>query len=256
MSGYLLEARKISLQYDTNAHPLRSIFDEFDLAIAANERLAIIGPSGCGKSSLLNMLAGLLKPTSGKVFYANECLRGPHREISVILQEFGLFPWKTVAQNAVLPLILQNIPKKQQAVAVQSVLQQLGIWEQRDQYPGQLSGGQRQRVAIARALIQQPKILLMDEPFSALDALTRESMQNIVLDLCKQEKITLILVTHNIEEAVFLGQRILVFDMHPTKQPVIVINEQHTEGTFRSTAEFYQRCSELREMIRGDRDES
>lgn len=131
----------------------------------------------------------------------------PHGEISVILQEYGLFPWKTVQQNVALPLVLQKRPKAEIREQTAQMLEQLQLTEHAGKFPAQLSGGQRQRIAIARALIAKPRVLLMDEPFSALDALTRETMQNIVLELCEQQKLTLVMVTHNIEEAIFLGQK-------------------------------------------------
>lgn len=251
----VLRAQGLGLEYGEKKMPPKVIFQAVDLSIDAGERLTIIGPSGCGKSSLLNVLAGLQTPTAGSVYYHDELLQKPRAEISVILQEFGLFPWKSAAQNVELPLVLKKVPAQERQEAVRQIMEQLDIWRVRSQFPGQLSGGQRQRVAIARALIQKPEILLLDEPFSALDALTRENLQNLLLKLCEQLKMTLLMVTHSIEEAVFLGQRILVFADGET-QPVLLDNPQSANEAYRQTEAFYQHCADLRERIRGERHEA
>ncbi|MBQ5682151.1 MAG: ABC transporter ATP-binding protein, partial [Peptococcaceae bacterium] len=193
----MLELRNAMLQYEKPGGGLQMVLDHIDLKIEQGERWAVIGPSGCGKSSMLHLLAGLQKPVSGEVLYHGQPLAKPHGEISVILQEYGLFPWKTVEQNVALPLVLQKKPKTEIKSRVMAILKQLQLEEHAKKFPAQLSGGQRQRIAIARALIAEPKVLLMDEPFSALDALTREAMQNIVLDLCEKQNLTLVMVTHN-----------------------------------------------------------
>ena len=251
----LLRAEGLGLSYDVDHGPAKVIFHDVNLSLAKGARLTVIGPSGCGKSSLLNVLAGLLPPTEGGVYYHAEPLKRPRAEISVILQEFGLFPWKSAAQNVELPLILKRIAAGERKQKVSQIMQELAIWQQRDLYPGQLFGGQRQRVAIARALIQQPEILLMDEPFSALDALTRENLQNLLLNLCAQRRMTLVMVTHSIEEAVFLGQSILVF-AHGQIHPILVDNPQSAYENYRETEAFYQHCADLRERIRGGQSEA
>ena len=196
----MFQLQDVVLQYDRPEGDILTVLDHINLHIAPGERWAVIGPSGCGKSSMLHVLAGLQTVTSGSVQYQGAAHTKPHGEISVILQEYGLFPWKTVEQNVGLPLELQKVPKKEIKTRVNEMLAQLQLSEHGRKYPSELSGGQRQRVAIARALIAQPKVLLMDEPFSALDALTRETMQNIVLELCERQNLTLVMVTHNIEE--------------------------------------------------------
>lgn len=251
----LLRAEGLGVSYDVKGAPLKVIFSDVNLALVRGSRLTVIGPSGCGKSSLLNVLAGLLPPSEGRVYYYAEPLKQPRAEISVILQEFGLFPWKSAAQNVELPLILKGMVAGERKQRVREIMQEMAIWQQRDLYPGQLSGGQRQRVAIARALIQEPEILLMDEPFSALDALTRENLQNVVLDLCVQHNMTLVMVTHSIEEAVFLGQSILVF-AHGQTRPVLLDNPQSARENYRQTEAFYQHCADLRERIRGGQNEA
>jgi len=248
----MLQLQDVVLQYNRPEGDLLTVLDHINLHIAPGERWAVIGPSGCGKSSMLHVLAGLQSVTSGSVQYQGAAHTKPHGEISVILQEYGLFPWKTVAQNVALPLELQKVPKKEIQARVNELLVQMQLHEHSKKFPSQLSGGQRQRVAIARALIAQPKVLLMDEPFSALDALTRETMQNIVLELCEQQNLTLVLVTHNIEEAIFLGQKIAVFSDNSGRISHIADNSHSGEVSYRGSEEFYQHCSSLRSWIGGN----
>ncbi|MBR4945032.1 MAG: ABC transporter ATP-binding protein [Peptococcaceae bacterium] len=247
----MLELKNAVLQYEKPGGGLQMVLDHINLNIAPGERWAVIGPSGCGKSSMLHLLAGLQKPVSGQVLYQGQPLQKPHSEISVILQEYGLFPWKTVEQNVALPLVLQKKPKEEIKQRTMELLKQLQLQEHARKFPAQLSGGQRQRIAIARALIAQPKVLLMDEPFSALDALTRETMQNIVLELCEQQQLTLVMVTHNIEEAIFLGQKIAVFSDNSGKLRRVVDNAHSGQQSYRVTEEFYQHCNQLRGWIGG-----
>ena len=247
----MLELKDAVLHYSKPEGGLQMVLDHISLRIGQGERWAVIGPSGCGKSSLLHLLAGLQQPISGEVLYQGQPLVKPHGEISVILQEYGLFPWKTVEQNVALPLVLQKQPKTEIRQRTMELLQQLQLEEHAKKFPAQLSGGQRQRIAIARALIARPKVLLMDEPFSALDALTREAMQNIVLELCEQQNLTLVMVTHNIEEAIFLGQKIAVFSDNSGKLRHVADNLRSGEQSYRGTEAFYQQCSQLRGWIGG-----
>ena len=251
----MLELRDAMLQYEKPDGGVQMVLDHINLKIEQGERWAVIGPSGCGKSSMLHLLAGLQKPVSGDVLYQNQSLQKPHGEISVILQEYGLFPWKTVEQNVALPLVLQKKSKVEIKQRTAELLKQLQLEEHAKKFPAQLSGGQRQRIAIARALIAQPKVLLMDEPFSALDALTRETMQNIVLELCEQQNLTLVMVTHNIEEAIFLGQKIAVFSDNSGKLRRVVENAHSGQLSYRLTEEFYQHCNQLRSWIGGHHEE-
>lgn len=242
----MISVKNVELVY-RNKKQLYPIFANLSFDIAKGERIAIIGPSGCGKSSLLYLLSGLLLPNKGDIFYNGKPLKGPSNEIAVILQEYGLFPWKTVAKNVELPLILHKMPSKERKERVNAILSQMDLWGQRQKFPAQLSGGQRQRVAIARALIQSPNVLLMDEPFSALDAITREKLQNFVLELTMKQQITLVMVTHNIEEAVFLGQRLLIFNQDG--QISWSANEKSGLVDYRSSRAFYEQCDKLRKMI-------
>ena len=247
----MIQLNDVVLEYQRPEGGIQTVLDHVNLNIEQGERWAIIGPSGCGKSSMLHLMAGLQMPTAGTVQYQGQSLAKPHKEISVILQEYGLFPWKTVEQNVALPLVLQKKPKEEIKQRAMELLKQLQLQEHARKFPAQLSGGQRQRIAIARALIAQPKVLLMDEPFSALDALTRETMQNIVLELCEQQQLTLVMVTHNIEEAIFLGQKIAVFSDNSGKLRRVVDNAHSGQQSYRVTEEFYQHCNQLRGWIGG-----
>jgi NitT/TauT family transport system ATP-binding protein len=210
---------------------------------------AIIGPSGCGKSTLLYVLAGLLRPTGGEASINGEPVRPKRRETALILQDYGLLPWKTALRNTSLGLEIRGVPRQECLEAAEESMKELGIWEVRDRYPAQLSGGQRQRVAIARSLTLKPDLFLMDEPFSSLDALTREGLQNTVLDFWQKRKSTMVLVTHNIEEAVFLGRKILIFSAGPGRILHTVENSEMGDSGYRNRPIFYDRCSRVREII-------
>ncbi|TEB09876.1 ABC transporter ATP-binding protein [Pelotomaculum propionicicum] len=210
---------------------------------------AIIGPSGCGKSTLLYVLAGLLEHSGGQVLINGETVRPKRRETALILQDYGLLPWKTAQENTSLGLEIRGVPSEEKRALVEEAMQELGIWEFRDNYPAQLSGGQRQRVAIARSLTLKPDLFLMDEPFSSLDALTREGLQNTLLEFWQKRRASMVLVTHNIEEAVFLGQRILIFSGSPGRILHVIENKEMGEQGYRNQQLFYQRCSRVREVI-------
>ena len=211
-----LQVDQLGKRYGSN-----QILQDISFSLPAGETLAVIGPSGCGKSTLLYLLAGLTNPSEGSVSFNGTNTKGKR---AFILQDYGLFPWKTVAENLALPLNLQGVEQKEQHRAVHSMLQELGLAGLEQRYPAQLSGGQRQRVAVGRALITEPELLLMDEPFSSLDALTREHLQHIVLALWERRRPTCVLVTHNVTEAVFLGKKILVVRGHPGKEVLWIEN--------------------------------
>ncbi len=184
-------------------------------SVSSGEFLCIVGPSGSGKTTLLQILAGLLPPTKGQVWLAGEPLTKPQPEISIVFQKPNLMPWRTVLDNVLLPLQIQAAPAAEAQQRGQEALALVGLSEFASAYPKQLSGGMEQRVAVARALIQQPQILLLDEPFGALDALTRERLNLELLRLWQSRNLTAIMVTHNIREAVFLADRVLVLSPRP-----------------------------------------
>jgi NitT/TauT family transport system ATP-binding protein len=182
-----------------------SAFEGLDLEIPEGGIAAVVGPSGCGKTSLVRILAGLREPSEGRVAFGSARPR-----TAVIFQDFGLLPWKTVSANVELPLLLGGLRPGERRARSAPLLRELGLEEFSRFFPGRLSGGMRQRVALARALVQEPELLLMDEPFSSLDALSRESMQETLLELQARRGTTVLLVTHSIEEAAYLADRVYV----------------------------------------------
>lgn len=244
----LIAIDQLSLTY-TQENTTVEVLPNLSLQIGTGESWVIIGPSGCGKSSLLFLLAGLLRPTAGSLAINGQPLTDPRPNTALILQEYGLFPWKTVWQNVALGLQIRRLSARQREAIVQSILAELGLTEYAHHFPGQLSGGQRQRVAVARALALSPDLLLMDEPLSSLDALTRESLQNLLLNIWQDKQLTMVLVTHSIEEAVFLGQKIVVFSPRPAKILDIIDNPHVGEPSYRATADFYKCCARVRETL-------
>jgi NitT/TauT family transport system ATP-binding protein len=197
-------------------------------------------------------------PSAGRILIDGQPLTRPRPHTGLILQDYGLLPWATVRQNAGLGLRVRNFygPDGTHAPAdyrpsknVTPWLERLGLLAVADQYPAQISGGQRQRTAIARTLAIQPDLLLMDEPFSSLDALTREDLQDLTLELCAEQHLTLVIVTHAIEEAAMLGKQILVLGLPPNRQPVIVDNPQAGEAGYRQSAAYQTTCQALREKM-------
>jgi len=244
----MLSLNNVSLTY-SNGNTAVQALAGVNLKIEKGKSYAVIGPSGCGKTSLIFLMAGLLMPTQGEVCLYEQQVVKPHRETALILQEYGLLPWKTVWENAALGLKLRKVPDQEIADILGRVFAELELTECIDRYPNQLSGGQKQRVALARALSLQPKILLMDEPLSALDALTRENLQEVILRLIKKHKITCVLVTHSIEEAVYLGQEIIILSARPGRINAIVANPaQGTEG-YRHNMSFHEKCTEVRDLL-------
>lgn len=244
----MVKVENLEVVYRNKNSRLVALSDvSFDLS--DGKTCAIIGPSGCGKSTLLYVLAGLLKHDGGEVLINNEPVRPNRRETALILQDYGLLPWKTAFQNTSLGLEIRGFSNEDRYEAVREAMTELGIWEFRNHYPAQLSGGQRQRVAIARSLTLKPNLFLMDEPFSSLDALTREVLQDTLLEFWKKKKAAVILVTHSIEEAVFLGQKILIFSKGPGKILNVIENYEMGDRSYRNKPLFYHRCSQVREMI-------
>jgi len=171
---------------------------------------AIVGPSGCGKTSLVHAIAGLLVPASGTALIDGQSVHGIRARTSVIFQDYGLLPWRSVEANAELPLVIAGLKREDRRKRVRPLLEELGLSAFRDFYPSRLSGGMKQRVAIARALAAEPDLLLMDEPFSSLDALTREAAQEFLLEIRRARPLTILVVTHSIEEAVYLAESVFV----------------------------------------------
>ena len=193
-----------------------------DLDIHENEFVTVVGPSGCGKSTLLNIIAGLLEPTSGQVLCDGEVVTGVGRERGVVFQQYALFPWLTVSKNIKFALEMRGVKGAEADAEVVKFLKMVDLEKFADHYPKELSGGMKQRVAIARAYAANPKILLMDEPFGALDAQTRAQLQTELLETWQKEKKTCFFITHDVDEAIILGQRCIIMSARPGRIKKIV----------------------------------
>ena len=187
--------------------------------VAAGEFVCIVGPSGCGKTTLLKCVAGLLEPTAGEIRLGDAPVDGPPDTMALVFQEYSrsLFPWMSVRQNVAFPLSRRKLGKQETARLVEDALGAVGLGDAVDRYPWQLSGGMQQRVAIARALAYQPRILLMDEPFASVDAQTRADLEDLVLQVRQDYDVTIVFVTHDIDESVYLSDRVIVLTPSPTR---------------------------------------
>lgn len=243
-----LAFHNVSLFYERATDSVEAVRD-LSLAVAPGESVAIIGPSGCGKSSLLRMACGLLRPTTGEVLVDGEPLSAPRRDTALILQDFGLLPWATVAANAELGLKVRGVPRAERRKRAAEALALVGLQDFARAYPSELSGGMQQRLALARALALDVRLLLMDEPLSALDALLRERIQDLLRNLWQREGYAQLLVTHSIEEAVFLGQRIVIMSARPGRVVASVDNPEAGAEGYRLTERFHARCDEVRERL-------
>jgi NitT/TauT family transport system ATP-binding protein len=238
----LIDVKGISVHYGEE-----KALDDFSLNIEKNTACAVIGESGCGKTTLLYALAGLIRPSTGSIMVFGEELDGIRKRTSLILQDYGLLPWKNAWDNIAFPLKSRGVKDAEIKKKVHECMKSLGIVEYARKLPGELSGGQKQRVAIGRALVLEPDLLLMDEASSALDAITKEHIQNLILKICKERPITLVMVTHNIEEAVFLGQKIVVMDRGKIKQ--VIQNVYFGTENYRDDPEFYKICRQVRRCL-------
>jgi len=227
---------------------------QLDLTVNKGEFLAIVGPSGCGKSTFLDMIAGLAKPSSGEIFIDGKLITGPALDRGIVLQGYALFPWRTIRKNVEFGLEVKKVPKKDREVISQKFLDLVGLQTFEDRYPHELSGGMKQRVAIARALAYDPEVLLMDEPFAAVDAQTRESLQEELLRIWEKTKKTIVFVTHGIDEAVFLADRVAVMSTNPGSiKEIIEINlPRPRNDSIRSSAEFGWYRHKIWELLQTD----
>lgn len=221
------------------------VVEGFTSEFQTGELVALVGPSGCGKSTLLHLAAGLEKPTQGRVLADGEPVAGPHPSRTLVFQEHALYPWLTLEDNVALALEFQKAPKKRAREAARQWLARVSLAGFEHYYPHQVSGGMRQRAALARAFIAQPRTMLMDEPFGALDALTRLALQDVLRQLIAQEKPTVLLVTHDVDEALFLADRIVVFSPRPARV-LKEFNLAHREKTH----DLSDLAAEKREILR------
>lgn len=212
----MLDIKKISKNYK-NGDKINRVIGEISFNIKKGDFVSFVGQSGCGKTTLLKLISGILKVDSGEIFVEDKKIIKPDKNIGMVFQDFSLFPWLTVKENMEFGLKISNTNDKERNKIVEHYLNVTGLKEFADTYPKSLSGGMKQRVAIARTLANKPKVILMDEPFGSLDSLTRSSMQEFLTNLWEKEHKTIIFVTHDVEEALFLSNRVYVLDKRPTK---------------------------------------
>lgn len=245
----LLVLEEVSFTYEGARPPVRAL-EGLSFSVPAGSIVAVIGPSGCGKTTLLHILAGLKVPTSGRALVGGQEADRRREGTALIFQNYGLLPWKTVWENVALGLRIRRLARKEIRERVDDALELLGMDDERSRYPAQLSGGQKQRVAIARAIAIKPDLMLMDEPFSALDALTRERLQDAFLALWKKLRFTAVIVTHSIEEAAYLGHKVIVLSGKPGRIMAEVENPFFGLSELRLSEGFHRLSSELRELLR------
>jgi NitT/TauT family transport system ATP-binding protein len=239
MAAYI-QARGVNLTFRPHNRTPVSALDGFDIDVEEGEFLSIVGPSGCGKSTFLNILLGLLKPDSGEVLMHGKKITGPSSDRAMVFQEFGLLPWRTVQNNIELGLELKRTSAAKRRAVAERLVSLVGLGGFENHYPHELSGGMKQRVGLARALATDPDVLLMDEPFAALDAQTRDLMQVELLRIWREARKTVLFVTHQIDEAIYLSDRVMVMSKRPgrAKKWFIVALPRPREYEMRVTPEF------------------
>lgn len=213
-----IKLENVDMRFTTDRGPL-TVVDDVSLTIGEGEFVALVGPSGCGKTTLLNMMAGFIRPTGGHVLLDGTAIEGPGRERGVMFQEYGVFPWLTVKENIAfgLRLAANRVPAEKREEICERYMRLMRLTDFRNAYPKTLSGGMRQRVALARAYAVNPAFLLMDEPFGALDAQTRTAMQDLLLEVLASENKTVVMITHSVDEALYLASRIVVISARPAR---------------------------------------
>ncbi len=217
-----ISVRNVSLNYDTPAGQVHAV-DNVSFDIAQSEFVCLVGPSGCGKSTILNIIAGFLKPSAGEITIGGKPVNGYGTDRGVVFQDFAqLFPWRTALGNVTFGLEMKGVRRAEREAIAMEQLRLVKLEKFANSYPHHLSGGMQQRVAIARALAYNPSVLLMDEPFAALDALTRDDMQKLLADVWRETKKTVVYVTHNVAEAVYLADRVFVMSPHPGRLKSVV----------------------------------
>lgn len=242
----------VGMVFDTDRGALR-VAQDVTFDIRDREFVSLIGPSGCGKSTMLNMVAGFLRPSEGEVTIDGGPIMGPSADRGAIFQEYGVFPWLTVADNIAfgLKLAANRTPRAERAEIVERYMGLMGLTEFRDSFPKDLSGGMRQRLALARAYAVKPQFLLMDEPFGALDAQTRSAMQNLLQQVLQEEGKTVMLITHSVEEALYLSSRIVIISARPARvrRIIDVPFAYPRQSDLIDTREFIDLRGEVRELV-------
>ncbi len=250
-----LEVKNVSKSYLTQGNQQLTVLDDINFQIFPREFTCLVGTSGCGKSTLLNIIAGLLPPSAGEVLVDGRSVTGrPGSDRGMVFQGYTLYPWLTVAENVAFGLQFQQMTKAERRDRVYYFLEVVGLLNFANSYPKQLSGGMKQRVAIARALANQPAVLLMDEPFGALDAQTKEQMQEFLLELWDQTHVTILMITHDVEEAIYLSQRIYVLSSRPgrVRSEVNIELPEHRELELKLSPEFVEIKRKVIHLLRSE----
>jgi len=256
----LLDVRGLKKVYDGRQRPVEAVRD-LTFGLDAGDLVCLVGPSGCGKTTLLKCMAGLLAPTAGEVRLRDKRVTGPPPGMAVVFQEYGrsLFPWMNVRDNVELPLRNKGVARRLRQELVGDALAAVGLADAHHAYPWQLSGGMQQRVAIARAVAYQPDVLLMDEPFAAVDAQTRADLEDLIRALWRKLGVTILFVTHDIDEAVYLGQRVIILSSSPTVVREVLdvdLPDQRDQLTTRSDSRFTELRSHVYAQIQAAKQES
>ena len=250
----MLEIKRLGKTYGIGEKATHAIGD-VSFTVADGEFVCVVGPSGCGKTTLLKCIAGLLQPSHGEIVLRGRVVTSPPEEMALVFQEYSrsLFPWMTVRENVQLPLRHKSLNRDERRRLVEEALEEVGLTRFVDHYPWQLSGGMQQRVAIARALAYQPSILLMDEPFASVDAQTRDDLEDLVLQVHKDYGVTILFVTHDIDESVYLADRIVVLTHAPTEVKEVVsvdIGSQRDQIETKGMPEFAQLRTRVYRLIK------
>ncbi len=250
LKGFV-EIENLSVCFRRKGHTVQ-VLDSINLQLNPGEFACLVGPSGCGKSTILNAIAGFIKPTSGSVLVDKQQVKTPGADRGFVFQQYSLLPWKTTFQNVEFGLKIRGVPKSERQELVSDYLNRVGLYKHRHSYPHQLSGGMQQRASIVRALVNSPSVLLMDEPFAALDAQTRQMMRELLLTIWSNFQTTVIFVTHDIEEAVFLSDKIFVMGFNPgnikAKIDVSLERPRHMDSLL--SPEFVTMNRQIFELIR------
>jgi NitT/TauT family transport system ATP-binding protein len=252
MDAPLIQARDITLIFKSKDREPVTALSDFNLQVGKGEFVSIVGPSGCGKSTFLNLLLGLIRPDSGEMTLDGRLIAGPGQDRAMVFQEFGLLPWRTVRANVELGLELKRISPSERAQRATELIKLVGLKDFERHYPHELSGGMKQRVGLARALATEPEVLLMDEPFAALDAQTRDLMQTELLQIWERTKKTVLFVTHSIEEAAYLSDRVIVMTARPgrAKETLKIHLPRPRDYEMRLTPQFNEIKSRIWEVLK------
>ena len=247
----MIEIKDLTVKYKSEKNDFLAL-DNFNMSISGGDICAVIGPSGCGKSTLLHVLSGIIKDYAGSVLIDGNRIDPSVQRIGLVMQNYGLLQWKDIYYNSTIGVRIKDGYKCIDKKYTEYILNKLGIGEMTTRFPNQLSGGQRQRAEIARAFILKPNILLMDEPFSALDALTREEMQDLFLKIWNDNKVSTLFITHSIEEALYIGKKIIIMSKSPGRVTGIYDNPLFGKKDLRLNEEYYKFSIKLRKIAKED----